>query len=343
MATYGRLTAELRNLADAAGARLTSTAAERIGAATERLSAYAERGGGPGLVAAATGARRLAEGKSPARAVLGAGLAGAREKLKQAFGAGGAKNKIKVTNIVETVDVGAPVRLVYDQWTQVSDFPRFMKKVEHAERESDRKLTWKAQVLWSHREWESTVVEQVPDERIIWRSTGRKGSVDGAVSFHELAPGLTRIVVVLEYHPQGLFERTGNLWRAPGRRARLELKHFVRHVMTETVRHPEGVTGWRGEIRDGRVVRDHDAAMADEQHDTARAGADPDGAVPGEQRRAPRGRSGRPERRPRRGDEQPRGRGGERHDDEQPRRPGGERPRRTGPAGRARDTERSEQ
>jgi hypothetical protein len=69
-----------------------------------------------------------------------------------------------------------------------------------------------------------------------------------------LAPNLTRIIVVLEYHPKGLFERTGNLWRAQGRRARLELKHFRRHVMTQTVLHPDDVEGWLGEIRDGEVV-----------------------------------------------------------------------------------------
>ncbi len=73
----------------------------------------------------------------------------------------------------------------------------------------------------------------MPDDRIIWRSKGQKGHVDGAVTFHELAPNLTRILLVLEYHPQGLFERTGNLWRAQGRRARLELKHFRRHMMTQ--------------------------------------------------------------------------------------------------------------
>ena len=53
------------------------------------------------------------------------------------------------------------------------------------------------------------ILEQVPDEKIMWRSEGEKGRVDGAVTFHELAPNLTRILVVLEYYPQGLFERTG--------------------------------------------------------------------------------------------------------------------------------------
>src|SRR5690606_34619576 len=58
----------------------------------------------------------------------------------------------------------------------------------------------------------------------------------------------------LEYHPQGFFEHVGNLWRAQGRRARLELKHFRRHVMTQTLLHPEELKGWRGTIHEGRTV-----------------------------------------------------------------------------------------
>ncbi|BCJ70116.1 polyketide cyclase [Polymorphospora rubra] len=257
----------MQNLVGAAIERLVSTAADRMASATDRLVEYAANGGGPGVVAAATGARKLADGSSPIKAGLSAGLAGAKEKLKEAVGKGGrgGKGKIKVTNIVESIDVGVPVRVAYNQWTQYEDFSGFMKKVENVDRNGDEKTTWKAQVFWSHRSWDATVVEQVPDERIVWRSTGKKGHVDGAVSFHELAPDLTRILVVLEYHPQGLFEHTGNLWRAQGRRARLELKHFVRHVMTRTVLDPDGVEGWRGEIRDGQVVRDHDTALADER------------------------------------------------------------------------------
>jgi hypothetical protein len=128
-------------------------------------------------------------------------------------------------------------------------------------------VNWKAQVFWSHRTWEATVIEQVPDERIVWRSKGQKGHVDGAVTFHELAPNLTRVLLVLEYHPQGMFERTGNLWRAQGRRTRLELKHFRRHMMTQGVLHPDDIEGWRGTIHDGEVVESHDDALEREQQE----------------------------------------------------------------------------
>jgi hypothetical protein len=191
-----------------------------------------------------------------------------KEKVKEATGGGKgsqSKKSLKVTNIVEQIDVGVPVRDAYNLWTQFTDFPTYMKKVESVEHESDEKLNWKAQVLWSHRTWEATIVEQIPDKRIVWRSKGPKGHVDGAVSFHELAPELTRVLLVLEYYPQGFMEYTGNLWRAQGRRARLELKHYRRHVMTNAILNPEEIVGWRGEIRDEEVVTDHETALKQEQ------------------------------------------------------------------------------
>ncbi|MGP3923351.1 SRPBCC family protein [Streptomyces sp. 8N616] len=230
-----------------------------MGDATQRLTDIGSSDG-PGLMAALTGGKSLAEGKSPLRSALSGGLAGVKEKAKEALpgvgkdGGESKDQKIKVVNIVEQIDVGIPVSAAYDQWTQFEEFPAFMKKVEHVEQESDTEVAWKAQIFLSHRKWQSTILEQVPDELIVWRSKADKGHVDGAVTFHELAPNLTRILLVLQYYPQGFFEQTGNLWRAQGRRARLELKHFRRHAMTHTLLHPDEVEGWRGEIHEGEVV-----------------------------------------------------------------------------------------
>jgi len=253
----------VQRLAGSMTDRAVSSVSGRLSGASDRLTDYAQNGGG-GLLSAVTGVDSLA---SPVKSALRAGVGSATGKVKdslkgvkdsvtESLGGKGGKGggKIKVTNIVEEIDVGVPIDVAYRQWTQFAEFPKFMKKVEQVEQVSDEKLRWKAQVFLSHRTWESTIVEQVPNDRIVWKSKGDKGYVDGAVTFHELAPDLTRVVVVLEYHPKGLFERTGNLWRAQGRRVRLELKHFQRQVMTDTVLHADDVDGWQGEIRDGEVV-----------------------------------------------------------------------------------------
>jgi hypothetical protein len=263
-----RLRGEAAGFVQALGDRALASVREKVVGSAGRLLDYAENGGGSGLVAAATGVSKLAEGKSPGRALVGsAGKAvkGLLGRIGGGGGRGGRGKKLKVTNIVEEIDVGVPVRLAYDQWTQFTEFPSFMKKVENVEQKSEEKLSWKAQIFWSHRNWESTIKRQVPDEAIVWTSKGQKGHVDGAVTFHEISPNLTRILVALEYYPQGGFEHIGNLWRAQGRRVRLELKHYRRHMMTQAVLRPDEIQGWRGVIEDGEVVEDHETALADEQ------------------------------------------------------------------------------
>ncbi|MFH8386715.1 SRPBCC family protein [Kitasatospora sp. NPDC018058] len=258
-----RLIQQARELAAAAGERAVAAASDKVAEATSRLVDYAEYGPSGGHDDGEGG------GTSPMRMLLGAGAAGLKQivgnKLTGGRGGGGGKGgKLKVTNIVEEIEVGVPVRVAYNQWTQFQDFPRFTKRLEMVEQESDEKISWKAGIFLAHRTWESTIIEQVPDELIVWRSKGDKGYVDGTVTFHELTPNLTKILLVLEYHPQGLVERVGNLWRAQGRRTRLELKHFRRHIMTRTILDPDAVEGWRGEIRDGDVVLSHEEALEDE-------------------------------------------------------------------------------
>jgi hypothetical protein len=142
-----------------------------------------------------------------------------------------------------------------------------MKKVENVEQQEDQTVEWKAQIFWSHRSWTAEIIDQVPNERIVWRSKGEKGHVDGAVTFHELTPDLTRMLINLEYYPQGLFERTGNLWRAQGRRVRLELKFFRRYITSEVLLHQDEVEGWPGEI--------HDGVLTEQSSDSENEGSEP--------------------------------------------------------------------
>ena len=263
---FDKLKDELQHGLSALGEKAISSAGERLTDLTGRLNDMADGGGFVGK-ATKEGAKEAAQGGSPVKGALKGGLSGAKDKIKEKLGGGssGGQKGTKSTNIIEEIDVGVPVSVAYNAWTQFQDWSGFMKKVDSVEQEDEAKANFKAQVFWSHRRWEAHILEQVPDEKIVWRSKGEKGHVDGAVTFHEIGPNLTRILVVLEYYPQGLFERTGNLWRAQGRRARLELKHFRRHVMTEVIQNPDEVEGWRGVIEEGEVSRSHDEVVEEEQ------------------------------------------------------------------------------
>ncbi|MFF3661030.1 SRPBCC family protein [Streptomyces olivochromogenes] len=255
---------ELTDFLGAQVEHLVDKAGEKLGDVTDQLLDTAENGGAGSLLGIGG---RILKGDSPLKAFVGEKAKGLKDnvmdKVKNVFGGGrgGKSGSTKVMNIIEVLDVGVPIRVAYNYWTQYEEFSDFTKGVRSVSRNDETASDWKVKVGPSTRGWKATVQEQVPDERIVWSSEGAKGTTHGCVSFHELTPDLTRIVLVVEYYPSGLFEKTGNLWRAQGRRLRLDFKNFQRYVTFAD----EEVEGWRGEIRDGEVIRSHDEALEEEE------------------------------------------------------------------------------
>ena len=250
--------------ARALGDRLVDRVSGSVGGLSDRLTSFAENGGklgGGAKEATEENAEQTKNGESPAKGGLAGVLTSVKDKVKQAFGRGrGGKSKaFKFNNIVESFDIGAPNDVVFSAWTDYDQWPSFMKKLEHAELDPDEaKAKLKGQVFWSHREWETTITDQIPGNLIKWDSTGAKGHISGVVTFHPLLDDLTRVAMVLEYHPQGFMEKTANIWRAANRRVRLELKLFVRHVMNDVALNPDDVEGYWAEIHEGEVTRTHE-------------------------------------------------------------------------------------
>ncbi|MEU0173984.1 SRPBCC family protein [Streptomyces massasporeus] len=267
-----RLKAELQEYLAAQATRMLTGVGHKLGETTGKLNDIAE-GNSPGFAKLALeGGRKIAEGKGPLRSALEMGGSRIKDKVTGAFKGLGGKGKgkgrsgNKPTVIIEHIDVGVPLRTAYDQWTQYQDFSTFAKGVKAASKADDTTSDWQLKVWWSNRSWKATTTEQVPDDRISWTSEGAKGTTKGVVSFHRLTDNLTRVLLVIEYYPSGFFEKTGNIWRAQGRRTRLDLKNFVRFITIKG----EAEDGWRGEIRDGEVVRSHEDALAEEESEEER-------------------------------------------------------------------------
>ncbi|MFF9238631.1 SRPBCC family protein [Streptomyces sp. NPDC014801] len=260
-----RLKAELQDYLAAQATRMLTGVGRKLGETTGKLNDIAE-GKSPGFAKLALdGGRKLAEGKGPLRTALELGASRAKDSVVEKFkglGGGGKKGGKgragnKPTVIIEHIDVGVPLRTAFDQWTRFQDFSNFAKGVKSASRADDTHSDWQAKIFWSSRSWKATTTEQVPDQRITWTSEGAKGTTKGAVTFHSLGDNLTRVLLVIEYYPSGLFEKTGNIWRAQGRRVRLDLKNYARFITLKG----EADEGWRGEIEDGEVVRSHEEVL----------------------------------------------------------------------------------
>jgi ribosome-associated toxin RatA of RatAB toxin-antitoxin module len=148
-----------------------------------------------------------------------------------------------VTTIEKSVDVQAPVRTAYNQWTQFESFPKFMEGVDRIEQTTPTRTHWRTTIGGVTREFDAEITEQNPDERIAWHSVdGPEQS--GVVTFHRLDDQTTRVHLQMEYEPESLTEKAGAALGIVGRRIQGDLtrfKDFIEHRGSET-------GGWRGEV-----------------------------------------------------------------------------------------------
>ena len=148
------------------------------------------------------------------------------------------------SRIEQSVDVDVPVRTAYNQWTQFEAFPRFMDGVREVRQLSDTRLLWRSEIGGVYESWEAEIDEQIPDKRIAWHSvTGAKNA--GVVTFHRLDDKKTRVMLQLDYDPQGVIENVGDALGAVSLRVKGDLqrfKEFIEALGAET-------GAWRGSVQ----------------------------------------------------------------------------------------------
>ena len=149
-----------------------------------------------------------------------------------------------MSSIEESVEVDVPVRVAYDQWTQFEDFPRFMEGVESISQLNDTRTRWKTSVAGVTREFDAEITEQIPDERVAWKSTTGPDQA-GVVTFHRLGEGRTKVMLQLDLEPEGIVETVGDKLGFVKRRAAGDMERFKAFIEARG-----SETGaWRGEVR----------------------------------------------------------------------------------------------
>jgi len=149
-----------------------------------------------------------------------------------------------MTTIEQSIDLDVPVRAAYDQWTRFEEFPQFMKGVEEIRQIDDRHLHWVAELGGSRHEWDAEITEQLPDERVAWRNTDGKDNA-GVVTFHKLSDTSSRVMVQIDFVPEGIKEKVGAAINAPDRQVKGDLERF-KEIVEAKGGPDEG--GWRGEV-----------------------------------------------------------------------------------------------
>jgi uncharacterized membrane protein len=155
--------------------------------------------------------------------------------------------------IQQSVNIGVPLETAYNQFTQFEDWPEFMHRVTRVTNEDDCSVSFATKIWGKTKEFKAEIVTQIPDERIKWR-VSQGITHTGVVTFHELAPTLTRIELTMDIDPGSLLEKAARGIRAIKRAVRADLHRYKAFI--EMQEHETGA--WRGVIIEGELVEAHE-------------------------------------------------------------------------------------
>jgi hypothetical protein len=154
--------------------------------------------------------------------------------------------------VQQAVDVAVPVETAYNQWTQFEDWPEFMHRVTRVTQEDDCTVSFATKMWGVTREFQADIETQRPEQRIKWQ-VSQGITHTGVVTFHELAPRLTRIEMNVDVDPGSLLEKAARGMRHVKRAMRADLHRFKAFIEMQ-----ETETGaWRGVIEEGELVEEH--------------------------------------------------------------------------------------
>ena len=152
--------------------------------------------------------------------------------------------------VQQSIDVAVPIQTAYNQWTQYEEWPQFMHRVKRVSQEDPAKVSFETKIWGKKKEFEAKIVTARPDEKIKWEVTEGINHT-GWITFHEIAPQLTRLELSLDLEPGGMLEKAARGLRHVKRAARGDLHRFKAYI--EALEEETGA--WRGTIEDGKVKR----------------------------------------------------------------------------------------
>ncbi|HET9846384.1 MAG: Cyclase/dehydrase [Nitrospira sp.] len=145
--------------------------------------------------------------------------------------------------IEKSIEINVPVRAAYNQWTQFEEFPKFMQGVKQVKQIDDKHLQWTADIGGKEKEWRAEITEQIPDERIAWTSRG--GAINaGVVTFHRLSDSKSKVMLQMEYDPQGFIENVGDAVGVVTQRVQGDLERFKQYIENRG----QETGAWRGTV-----------------------------------------------------------------------------------------------
>ncbi|WP_040793766.1 SRPBCC family protein [Nocardia paucivorans] len=148
-----------------------------------------------------------------------------------------------MSTVTASTDVKVPIHTAYNQWTQFESFPQFMEGVERVKQVDDTHTHWTVKIGPTEREFDATITEQHPDERVAWRSDSGPEHA-GVVTFHRLDDTTTRVTTQMDIDPEGFLENIADKTGMLDHRVKGDLARFKKFIESR----PHETGSWRGDV-----------------------------------------------------------------------------------------------
>jgi uncharacterized membrane protein len=198
---------------------------------------------------------RAAEGAKKGMSGGKTGLAGKALSKALPGGGGGGGGKTRRLPIQRWTDVAVPVETAYEAWTSFNDYPKFMHRVLNIRQKGGDRISWQEKIWFSTRQWEGRITDRRKNDRIAWKTTSGM-SHRGVVTFHKLDANLTRVMVDMEFEPNGMIEKLASGLRFVKRAVQADLARFKAYVEMQDAKGIE----YRSGSGDDEKERDSDEA-----------------------------------------------------------------------------------
>lgn len=101
----------------------------------------------------------------------------------------------------KTIEVNAPVEVVFELYSDFEKFPEWMKSVKEVRRSGESLTRWTAEAPLMDVEWEAETTALEPNRKLAWRTVRGDVQMEGEVTFEDAGNGTTRMHFSLNYEP----------------------------------------------------------------------------------------------------------------------------------------------
>jgi uncharacterized membrane protein len=135
-----------------------------------------------------------------------------------------------VSTVQHSIVVDLPIAAVYKQWVDFESYPEFLPAVREVKLTGEVYSRWTVAISKLSRQFLVEILEQLPEERLVWRTIEGDVWFSGDATFEAIDKQQTRVDVTVHWKPVSAVERTAAALGLAGRVVRGMLEAFKTYI-----------------------------------------------------------------------------------------------------------------